>query len=1098
MSHALLLRLFLSPSFFSVHVALQYLRIYADNIGITYYLTRRLRELDTQDLREVWGFICHLLVTRPSRSKALESFVVEIAHKSTHIAMLTLWYMQAYLKDLSQPRSNPASFLICQRILHECHEIIFGDLTGQSSAPYSSLSLPGQLRTLRRKVRPHVEPAIVGIGMVLAGAPGMPQLTEIMGPVAIEQGRVDDQGQDIKSIERNDEDGIVRTVSIQSTADSAGDDEDSVDSPEPNVTEHTVTGNGNGTGKVSAVPSRVTRRQTIAAQTSPALPLHLRDIKRSRMSEDPFGQEDSPPVPATAAASPFQSTPSFPSRHPYRPNSLPTADLLLQKYDFPAQMHLLRSHYCSSEVQFILALENICNKLLVVPKPARVSALRAELTGLNHMLPAEICMPMWCTSSDAPQPPNNIPQPHHRIVRIPPGESVVLNSAERAPYLLLIEILHNDLDFDPNKRANREILKKIVVKENESKGASRDLASFSKSDPNHRPTVVIPDHVNGSEVALGTDAGDAEDSSSGAPATSPAVVVSPSTVAGEEEEEEIDLVEQLYGDESSLRANELDLSDSIVLPPPPKNKELDMATWSRTSSNPDTPLLDKHDPFGTHTPSVGLSIPPSVLRPAAQTPVISDPKPVSRQHSQVSSASRVLSLDEYSERMRTAAVMLAQLNANLVREPVTAVTAPGMPPPQPEQSLLVTPLRWIPGSSWLTGPAANGAPQLPGPGTSTEGGAAAPVPMRMKLQPSEAAAIRDRIMEEMLALEEERMARMRENGVNEGSLQLSPSDGHVKTAEDEGIIRRELSKADPSAVVFSESWAAKKARVRQASPYGHLANWDCVSVIVKTGGDLRQEQLAVQLIQEFEKIWKEENCQCWVRYFRILITGNSSGLVETITDAVSIHSIKKAEYARRIAEGRFGHVTLLDHFKTTYGDPSSAKFVRAQRNFAKSLAGYSLVTYLLQIKDRHNGNILLDRDGHLIHIDFGFMLSNSPGNIGFEAAPFKLPLEYIEVLGGLDGPAYREFRKLFKEGFEAARKHCDRIVTLVELMQKDSTLPCFAAFGEQTASMLRDRFQQGLTQAAVEEHVQRLIDTSLGSNWTRLYDSYQYYSQSIL
>ena len=44
-----------------------------------------------------------------------------------------------------------------------------------------------------------------------------------------------------------------------------------------------------------------------------------------------------------------------------------------------------------------------------------------------------------------------------------------------------------------------------------------------------------------------------------------------------------------------------------------------------------------------------------------------------------------------------------------------------------------------------------------------------------------------------------------------------------------------------------------------------LANWDCVSVIVKTGGDLRQEQLAVQLIQEFENIWREENCACWVR-----------------------------------------------------------------------------------------------------------------------------------------------------------------------------------------------------------------------------------------
>lgn len=54
--------------------------------------------------------------------------------------------------------------------------------------------------------------------------------------------------------------------------------------------------------------------------------------------------------------------------------------------------------------------------------------------------------------------------------------------------------------------------------------------------------------------------------------------------------------------------------------------------------------------------------------------------------------------------------------------------------------------------------------------------------------------------------------------------------------------------------------------------------------------------------------------------FRILITGGSSGLVETITDAVSIHSIKKAEYARRLAEGRLGHVSIMDHFKNVSFD----------------------------------------------------------------------------------------------------------------------------------------------------------------------------------
>ena len=99
--------------------------------------------------------------------------------------------------------------------------------------------------------------------------------------------------------------------------------------------------------------------------------------------------------------------------------------------------------------------------------------------------------------------------------------------------------------------------------------------------------------------------------------------------------------------------------------------------------------------------------------------------------------------------------------------------------------------------------------------------------------------------------------------------------------------------------------------------------------------------------------------------------------------------------------GKAFEINLHQYFLKRYGSESSAEYKFARHNFIRSLAAYCVVSYILQIKDRHNGNIMIDESGHLIHIDFGFIFDWSPGrDMRFESADFKLTKEFIDILGG--------------------------------------------------------------------------------------------------
>lgn len=292
---------------------------------------------------------------------------------------------------------------------------------------------------------------------------------------------------------------------------------------------------------------------------------------------------------------------------------------------------------------------------------------------------------------------------------------------------------------------------------------------------------------------------------------------------------------------------------------------------------------------------------------------------------------------------------------------------------------------------------------------------------------------------------------------------------------------------------LGEGWWDRVKRVHEASPFKDRSGWQLSQLIAKSNDDVRQEVFVMQLFQFYQNVFQEHNekhnTDLWLKTYRILSTSNTTGLIEVVTDTVSLDGLKKSQ--------NFAG-SLLQHFLVTYGTKLSKEFQEAQKKYIGSLAAYCIVCYLISIKDRHNGNIMLDTEGHILHIDFGFVFGSAPGKkFSMERAPFKLTKEMLAVVGDFKSPEYKRFVDLCTEALRAARNHRDVVITMLEIMMYKSKLP-FAEHGKAVVDGFQSRLllhvPDDKLRAAVENQLIRKSYDHTGAN---LYDKFQVMTNGI-
>jgi len=146
--------------------------------------------------------------------------------------------------------------------------------------------------------------------------------------------------------------------------------------------------------------------------------------------------------------------------------------------------------------------------------------------------------------------------------------------------------------------------------------------------------------------------------------------------------------------------------------------------------------------------------------------------------------------------------------------------------------------------------------------------------------------------------------------------------------------------------------------------------------------------------------------------YKIIMIDKIIGLIEYVENSVTLRYLrsKKISILNHVLE--HNRKILVEVIKDRY---------------AKSLAISSCISYILGFGDRHLDNIMINKDGSIFHIDYGYIANNPLTNI-FTAPVIRITSEMIDCLGGENSTDYNVFKKYVIDVFNIIRLYTNIII----------------------------------------------------------------------
>lgn len=246
--------------------------------------------------------------------------------------------------------------------------------------------------------------------------------------------------------------------------------------------------------------------------------------------------------------------------------------------------------------------------------------------------------------------------------------------------------------------------------------------------------------------------------------------------------------------------------------------------------------------------------------------------------------------------------------------------------------------------------------------------------------------------------------------------------------------------------------------------------------LFKSGDDLRQDQLVTQIVRLIRDLLAGYGSDYRLTMYDVIPFSRSDGLVEFVEKSEAISSIKKS-------------YPTLRHYFAAYSSDSNGSLGFPKSildTFIRSCSGYSVITFLLGVGDRHLDNLLLCEDGRLFHVDFGFILGDDPKPF---PPPMKLCSEMIEGLGGIGSEGYTTFQLMCCQCFRCIRRHSE-LISDVLLVMAHSGIKGFRSDPFGVIGRVQEKFQLGLPEVEAEAFLLDIIGVSANALFPAVVDKF--------